>query len=896
MFCETGEVSDCSFEWARYFLTAIHCANSEVVVGNGPGFTESCSMLRDIYRPQAYLWLIALIILESTLYGQATVNRKHSAPDAFRQLDEVLATPNVYRNASGAPGHAYWQQKVDYDINVELHDDTQSITGSEVITYTNNSPDTLKFLWLQLCANRFHPDSLANRHNTAPSLNDKVSFKALNSLLTAQSFPGGSRVSEVVDDATGKPLNFKVVGSNMRIDMPKPLLPNSVFRFRVNWKYNINDATILRGRGGFEHFEEDGNNIYEVAQWFPRLCAYSDSVGWQHKEFLGSGEFALEFGDYHVRLTVPADHIVASTGKLMNAKDVLTETQQARLEKAVKAKTPIFIVTPEEATENQKKGTNDKKTWAFKADNVRDFAFASSRKFIWDAMGHNSSGKQVLAMSYYPTEAEPLWSKYSTQAIVHTLEVYSRYTFQYPYPVAISVNGPVYGMEYPMICFNGPRPEKDGTYSKRIKYALISVIIHEVGHNYFPMIVNNDERQWTWMDEGLNTFLQYLAEVEWEDNYPSRAGEPSRITSYMKSSNQVPIMTNSESILQFGPNGYSKPATALNILRETVLGREVFDFAFREYSQRWMFKRPYPADFFRSMEDASGTDLDWFWRGWFFSTDHVDVAITNVRHYQIDNGNPVTESKRKIQEREEEPETLSQQRNKSIPLRVDRFPELKDFYNDFDNLAVTEDEKKNFQKYLKELTEEQRRLLGLKTNFYVVDFENKGGLVTPIILEVTYEDKTTQEIRLPAEIWVKNANNTSRLILSKKAIASIQLDPRLETADVDTSNNHFPPGISKSRFKLFKSSSSKNEMQKAGVGKKNNDKTSDKDTNAKSGNQKKVEVKKPEPVAKKPAQPKSPEARQSAAKKPGDKDTEVKAPEIRKNESEKPLQSTGTGE
>ena len=851
-------------------------------------------MFRVLRRPNSFVYLLTLstlatCVLDSSANGQAIVNRKNPAPDAFRQLDEVLATPNVYRNASGAPGHEYWQQKVDYDISVELHDDTQSITGSEVITYANNSPDTLKYLWLQLDTNRFHPNSAANRHQTAPSLDSKVTFKRLDSMLKAESFPGGARISEVIDDATGKRLHFKIVGSNMRVDLPKPLTPENSFRFRVSWKYNINDATILRGRGGFEHFEEDGNNIYEIAQWFPRLCAYSDSAGWQHKDFLGSGEFALEFGDYLVRLTVPADHIVASTGVLINAKEVLTDTQQSRLAEARTAKKPMFIVTPEEAAENQKEGTEQKKTWVFKADNVRDFAFASSRKFIWDAMGHNSSGNQVLAMSFYPNEAEPLWSKYSTHAIVHTMEVYSKYTFQYPYPVAISVNGPVYGMEYPMICFNGPRPEKDGTYSKRTKYGLISVVIHEVGHNYFPMIVNTDERQWTWMDEGLNSFLQYLAEVEWEENYPSRAGEPARITGYMKSSNQVPIMTNSESILQFGPNGYSKPATALNILRETVLGRELFDFAFREYSQRWMFKRPYPADFFRSMEDASGTDLDWFWRGWFFSTDHVDIAISDVRHYQIDNGDPVAESKRKMEERDAEPETLSEKRNKRLSLRTDRFPELKDFYNEFDNLAVTDDEKKKFPKYLKELSDDERRLLGLKTNFYIVDFENKGGLVMPIILEVTHEDKTTREIRLPAEIWTQNANRTSRLIMSSKPITSIQLDPHLETADVDTSNNSFPPTIVKSRFGLYKDSTSKNEMQKAGLGKKKDkaeeeakDDDTDQPVGEKSGEAKKpatkAEPKKPAEVKIEEAKPAGDSPAQKAPEKPSEKPAEPAKP------------------
>lgn len=757
------------------------------------------------------------------------VNRKYAPPDAFRQLEEILPTPNSWRTASGAPGHEYWQQKVDYDIQVELHDNTQKITGSEVITYKNNSPDTLRYLWLQLDANRFHPDSAANRHREPPSLKDRVPFKTLNSTIAATKFPGGTKIHEVSDSATGRRLPYRIVGSNMRVDLPKALASGEQFKFKVRWNYNIPDSSLIRARGGFEHFDEDGNNIYEIAQWFPRLCAYSDAVGWQHKEFLGRGEFTLEFGDYTMRLTVPSDHIVAATGELMNPQDVLTMDQRNRLKKAKSAKEPVFIVTPDEAKKNQESRSAMKKTWVFKAQNVRDFAFASSRKFIWDAQGHNSGGNPVMAMSYYPNEAEPLWSKYSTHAIVHTLQVYSKYTFHYPYPVAISVNGPVYGMEYPMICFNGPRPEEDGTYTKRTKHALISVIIHEVGHNYFPMIVNTDERQWTWMDEGLNSFLQYLSEVEWQENYPSRAGEPRKITGYMSSSNQVPIMTNSESLLQFGPNAYSKPATALNILRETVIGREGFDFAFREYSQRWMFKRPYPADFFRSMEDASGVDLDWFWRGWFYSTDHVDIAVTNVRHYQIDNGDPEENSRIRKEERDDQPETLSEKRNKKIPKRVDRYPDLKDFYNTYDDLAVSDDDKKRFAKYLKGLTQDERRLLGLKTHFYIVDLENKGGLVMPVILELTHEDESTREVRLPAEIWVRNSLKTSRLIMSDKPLVSIRLDPHLETADTDLSNNHYPPQISKSRFKLFKEGKSKNEMQKAGLGKKPKNEEKDED-------------------------------------------------------------------
>ena len=756
----------------------------------------------------------------TAVMAQSVVNPKFGQPDKFRQLEEILPTPNDYRTASGAPGHRYWQQKVDYDINVELDDLKQRIIGDEVVTYLNNSPDTLSYLWLQLDANRFHPNSNANGARTAPSIGSSMSFNELDSLQLAATFPGGTKIKECRDAQTGRSLRHTIVGSNMRIDLAQPLPSGQQTSVKVAWEYNVPEVKRLRARGGCEFFKEDGNYIYEIAQWFPRLCAYSDVSGWQHKEFLGAGEFTLEFGDYVVRITVPEDHIVASTGELLNPTEVLTAAQRERLKEAATADKPVFIVTPEEALTNEAEKADSKKTWVFKAANVRDFAFASSRKFIWDAMGHNSEGNPVMAMSFYPNEAEPLWSKYSTHAIVHTLQVYSRYTFQYPYPTAISVNGPVGGMEYPMICFNGPRPEEDGTYSARTKYGLISVVIHEVGHNYFPMIVNSDERQWTWMDEGLNTFLQYLSEVEWEDDYPAKRGEPKNIVEYMRSTNQVPIMTNSESILQFGPNAYAKPATALNILRETILGRDVFDFAFREYARRWKNKRPYPADFFRTMEDASGVDLDWFWRGWFYSTEHVDIAVTDVRHFMINDGNPVKESQRRREERESQPETLSQKRNKDLETRSDDFPELNDFYNSFDDLKVTEAEKKKFDKYLKDLPENEKKMLGLKTHFYIVDLENIGGLVMPVIMKLNYADGKSSELRLPAELWVRNSEKVSKLIMSQKEIVSIDVDPHLETADTDMSNNSYPPRIKTSRFKLYQQRKETNEMQKAGLGKK----------------------------------------------------------------------------
>ena len=767
--------------------------------------------------------VVSLLLTPSDASAQANRrdNGKFNQQDKFRQLEEILPTPGTFRTASGAPGHAYWQQKVDYEISIDLDDEKQTLAGSEKISYTNNSPDKLKYLWLQLDGNIFRPGSAASRGRDASRFGrstlsfDRIPVTTMQSLMAREVFDGGFNITLCKDVQANAELKHTIVDTMMRVDMPKPLASGETFEFQVDWNYKINNSKFVRGRAGCEFFEDDGNYIYEVAQWFPRLCAYTDSTGWQHKQFLGSGEFTLELGDYVVRITAPSDHVVASTGILLNPKEVLKEEWRERLKEAESTEKPMFIITPEEAEENESSKPDGTQTWIFKADQVRDFAWASSRKFIWDAMQHNVGEKPVMAMSYYPKEGEPLWSRYSTHAIIHTLNVYSRYTFDYPYPVAISVNGPVGGMEYPMICFNGPRPEKDGTYSARTKYGLISVIIHEVGHNYFPMIVNTDERQWTWMDEGINTFLQYLSEQEWEENYPSRRGEPNDIVSYMQSSNQVPIMTNSESLLQFGANGYAKPATALNILRETILGRELFDFAFKEYAQRWKFKRPMPADFFRTMEDASGKDLDWFWRGWFYSTDHVDIAVTGVRHLNVSTSDPEVEKGIQKELRDEEPETLSKQRNKELKKRADEFPELKDFYNEFDRLDVTESDRKSYQRFLESLDDEQKKLLDDKRHFYLIDFENVGGLVMPIIFDAEFEDGSKERFEIPAEIWTRNNEQVTRMVITEKEIKKVVLDPQLQTADVDLSNNYYPPQIVKSRFELFKQSRPKNDMQKA---------------------------------------------------------------------------------
>lgn len=740
----------------------------------------------------------------SPAWSQPFPNRKYGQEDKFRQLEEILPTPNSYRSAAGEPGPDYWQQKVDYSIDVTLDDATQSISGFETIRYRNQSPHALRYLWVQVDPNLFSPTSDANRTRTGRMMSPgRISTFELDAIRERQTFDGGCKIESVVD-AQDRPLNSFVVDTMMRVDLPQTLLSGEEFVFKIRWSYKINNAKILPGRTGYEYFEKDDNYIYEIAQWFPRLAAYTDVTGWQHKQYLGQGEFTLEFGDYNVRITAPSDHIVAATGVLQNPDEVLTEEQRSRLEKARTAETPVFIVTPEEAKENQSTKDEGTKTWIFRAEDVRDFAFASSRKFIWDAQGHNVNENRVLAMSYYPNEGEPLWSKYSTHSIVHTLNVYSRYTFDYPYPIAISVNGPVGGMEYPMICFNGPRPREDGTYSAATKYGLISVVIHEVGHNYFPMIVNSDERQWSWMDEGINTFLQYLAEQEWETNYPSQRGEPELIVPYMQSTNQVPIMTNSESIMQFGPNAYSKPATALNILRETVLGRDLFDFAFKEYARRWKFKRPMPADFFRTMEDATGRDLDWFWRGWFYTTDHCDIAIDKIEVFLLDRRTPDEAAQEAKEKKDARRKTLSQQRNESIPKRVDQYPELKDFYNEYDPAEVTEEQRQAYDRAMKELSDKDKQLLESNDRFYRVSFKNVGGLVMPIIVMATLEDGSEREIRIPAEIWRVDSNQCDTTIVVDQPIVKLELDPYRETADINRDNNFFPPVVEPSRFQLFK--------------------------------------------------------------------------------------------
>ena len=756
---------------------------------------------------------------------------KGSFEDKFRQLDEVFPSPNLFRPATGEPGPMYWQQRADYKIQIKLNEDTRSVEGSETITYTNNSPLTLKYIWLQLDQNIFAKESINNLTRPWGGGDSSVDFSTLRRQNFMDKFEGGFQ--ELSIKINNKSPDTNLVGTHVRINLEQPLKPGESTSLDIEWAYALVEENAVRARNGYETFE-DGNDIFLMAQWYPRVTVFSDYEGWHNKEFIGNGEFTLEFGDFEVDISVPSDHVVSATGVLLNENDVLSPIQKKRMKQARKSEKPMFIITPDEAYDNELEKSTDYKTWSFKAENVRDFAWASSRKFIWDAAGYKQDSKEnplVMAMSFYPKEGEPLWSKYSTEAVMHTMKVYSKYSFDYPYPTAQSVNGPVGGMEYPMITFNGPRTEleDDGTrtYSRSEKEFLIGVVIHEVGHIYYPMIVNSDERQWTWMDEGLNTFVQYLAEQEWDINYRSDRGEPRWMTEFMSSSYQVPIMTNSESLLQFGNNAYGKPATALVVLRETILGRELFDQAFREYSVRWKFKRPTPYDFFRTMEEASGVDLDWFWRGWFYSTDHVDIALNNIHLASLDTLDPQVNLTKDRVDFENEPLILHDQRNEAekIETRVTERPELLDIYNEYDEFTPSDREMRDSKEILDDLYDKNDsdpewkkkalvEAIEKDEGYYIFEFSNKGGLVMPIPLEITYEDGTKELIRIPVEIWRKNSNKAKWLKRSKLEITQAVIDPYWEIGDTQIENNYYPTRLIPARLKPRASRSNpKNLMQ-----------------------------------------------------------------------------------
>jgi hypothetical protein len=790
--------------------------------------------------------LLAALFLAVPAHAQGVQQTKGDFEDKFRQLDEVLPDPNVYRNASGAPGHQYWQQKVDYRITAELDETKRRLTARATVRYTNNSPDALPWLWMQLDQNIFKRDSMAELTDVfggAGRRGPKVALGSgneptklsMDELRRQQSMADNDYGYDIgaVTTLAGAKLPHTIVGTLMRIDLPEPLAPGQTTEFVIEWAFNIVEEDAVVARSGYEHFPDDprkgGNDIFLMAQWFPRMVVYSDYEGWHNKEFLGRGEFTLEFGDYEVEMTVPDDHIVASTGTLQNPETVLTAAQRQRLETAKNADAPVFVVTPQEAAAAEAGNPRGKKTWKFAATNVRDFAWASSRKFMWDAQGVKQPGAEhetVLAMSFWPKEGGDLWRKYSTAAVVHTLKVYSRFSFDYPYPTAQSVNGPVGGMEYPMITFNGPRTtlNKDGsrTYSLAEKMFLVGVVIHEIGHIYFPMTVNSDERQWTWMDEGLNSFLDSVAGYEWDPNMPWTRSLARDLVPYMVSNNQQPIMTQSDSITDLGSNAYGKPSAAYHVLRDTVIGRERFDFALKEYARRWKFKRPTPADFFRTIEEASGTDLDWFWRGWFYTTDHVDISLDSIYRLKMDSKNPDIDLPRRRQEKAEEPTPVGIGLNKEqgLPIWVLENPGVTDFYDKNDQFTVTPKDRKGYTDFLEGLAPWERaafdRAVKEDANYYVLNFTNKGGLVMPIILGLTFKDGSKQKLNIPAEIWRRNSKEVAKLLVfpKNKELVEVMVDPDWETGDANLEDNHYPRRIIPSRIEAFKDEASKSRVSR----------------------------------------------------------------------------------
>lgn len=711
----------------------------------------------------------------------------------FEQLDQILPTPNEYRSGSGSPGAKYWQQQADYDMAVELNDFTQSISGSETITYTNNSPDVLKYLWVQLDQNILDKESNTAKTQTN-SIRDSVAAKQMASQFDLYDYQGGYKIKSVTD-VSGKGLPYTINKTMMRVDLPSPLKSGDKYSFKVEWSYNINDRNLYGGRSGLEFFPEEGNYVYTIAQFFPRMCVYDDVVGWQNKQFLGRSEFTLPFGNYKVSITVPADHIVGATGSLKNPQQVLTKEEIERFEKAKTTyDKPVIIVTQAEATVKEKTKSSEKKTWQFQAENVRDFAFASSRKFIWDAMAVKIGNKTPLAQSFYPKEGNPLWEKESTMAVKNTLEVYSKYTIDYPYPHATSVHAASIGMEYPMICFNFGRPKKDGTYDDEIKKRMLGVVIHEVGHNFFPMIINSDERQTTWMDEGIDSFVQLLTELERYPQLDWSRGKPAGIVPYMKGDKAMmrPLMTGGEQVVMSGAEQYAKAATALFILRESIMGKDLFDKSFKEYAQRWAFKHPKPADFFRTMEDASAVDLDWFWKGWFYTTDNVDMSVDNVRWFKLRTDKTNLEGKEKIVAKGD------------LPKEGDKDKKPEDFSKGPEYFSVIPTDNRFYGEFANRIDDKAVMAKMENKNFYEITLTNKGGLVMPVIIEWTYKDGSKELERLPAEIWRINETKVTKVFAKEKEVVSVVLDPQKETADIAMEDNVFPKVAQPSKFDELK--------------------------------------------------------------------------------------------
>ncbi len=727
-------------------------------------------------------------------------------PDPFAQIDSLLPAPSEARLPSGAPGPAYWQQKVSYKLDLTIDEDARMLRGKEHVAYQNNSPHTLTYLWLALESNQAAPFSDGALAKTWKD-NGEVTVDDFRRVLMAREFDGSTKIL-ALKDAAGNDLAHTLNKGMLKVDLPKPLPAGGTFEFDLAWEYLINNTKLIPVRSGYEVLD-DGTCIFGMAYCYPRLCAYTDYGGWRLKQPIRYGEFTLEFGDFEASITVPADHIVGATGALLNPGEVLTAERQSRLKEADSAKTPVVIVSKDEADAARKKPAKESRTWKFAATNVRDFAFATSRAFVWDAWGVKIDGRTVRCQSLYPREGMPLWDKYATQAVAHAVEVYSDVTgIPYPWPHATAVLGahPSGGMEYPMISFNSPRPEKDGSYTERTKWSVIRVIIHETGHNWFPMIVNSDERHWMWLDEGFNSFVQGFAERSWKEDPKITTAQPRFAVEYLLSPAHQPLMTLPDSLQNVSQNAYFKTSVGLTMLRETILGRPLFDAAFKEYCRRWAFKRAEPADFFRTMEDASGMDLDWFWRGWFFSTSTSDVEVVSVARRALHGGDPAKAGERNKAREAKQPSSITHERDLAagVPRRIEKFPGLKDFYDDFDPHAPTDKQTDDFQKFLQRLTPEEKAALQFDQPVYEVKLKNHGQLPMPLILKLEFDDQSSDIRRYPAEIWRLANGELSVLVVAPRPIVAVTADPYNETADTNFTNNRFPRQIDQTDLRLTK--------------------------------------------------------------------------------------------
>ncbi len=753
---------------------------------------------------RTYLIFIFSLFLSVTFAQDKTkqVPKGHYNTSKFRQITDLIPPANAYRNASGAPGHAYFQNKADYNMQIELLDtDKPQLKGHETITYYNNSPDVLEYLWVQLDQNKRAPDSYTDQIKDDGS-NVMLRPGKFISQYTNLGYKGGFHITKVADKY-GKELPYTINHTMMRIDLPEPLQPHHKYTFDIDWWYDINNFAEDWGRSGYEHFKEDGNNLYIMAQFYPRMAVYDDVNGWQNLQFIQTGEFALPFGNFTVAITAPADHILDGTGMLTNRKEILTPKQYERYLKAQHTfDKPVMIVTEKEARNHEKSKAKTTKTWLFKAKDVRDFAFASSRKFIYDMMAVKLDSKNVMAVSMYPKEAQPLWEKYSTRTVANTLKQYSKHLFDYPYHKAISVNAFRQGMEYPMICWNYGRPDKNGNVSDRTRNGMIKVITHEVGHNWFPMIVNSDERQWMWMDEGLNTFTELLAEQAFEKELGFKLnsrGYPKQVVPFMKGdqSKMHPIMINSDLMYNRSMTAYSKPAAGLYMLREVIMGHELFDHAFKTYANRWKFKHPEPGDFFRTLEDDSAIDLDWFWRGWFFTTRVNEMGIGKVDRFYVT----------------DKPTQRIKNMAKMYGMKVADFPpfvsliteDSPDFTPDLKSKKPLLNRAQNLKNFLSEnFTKEEIKQIKNPKYFYRVELVQNGELIMPVVLKLTFKDGSTKQIIYPAKIWRFNDKKVSKLIPSQREIVKIELDPENLTADIDMSNNIWPRQKKSSEFEKLK--------------------------------------------------------------------------------------------